>query len=262
MSACAAVAVGATAVGVMALVGEPGGGTAGALRSARGQAPQQTGTPYTAQSEDRVPATTLSPEGAGSPGSASRPPAAPAPRSGPPSSRPAPSGRPSPPKPKPPSARPTPEPPEPEPTRRPRPPKPAPPERDEPPSARSGGLEDAVVRLTNEAREDAGCAPLRVDERLARAARAHSADMAEHDYFSHTSKDGRSPWDRIRAEGYDQPGAENIARGYGGPQAVMKGWLKSPGHRANILNCKLKAIGVGVQEGAGGPWWTQDFGWR
>jgi uncharacterized protein YkwD len=38
--------------------------------------------------------------------------------------------------------------------------------------------------------------------------------------------------------------------------------MKSPGHRANILNCSLKAVGIGVEYGSGGPWWTQDFGYR
>ncbi len=57
-----------------------------------------------------------------------------------------------------------------------------------------------VVRLVNVARADAGCTALRLDARLARAARLHSEDMARQDYFSHTSLDGRTPWDRMRTQ--------------------------------------------------------------
>ena len=121
--------------------------------------------------------------------------------------------------------------------------------------------ESAVIRLTNKARATAGCAPLVFDARLRTAARRHSTDMAIHDYFSHTSRNGDTFADRIEAAGYPHPGAENIARGYETATEVMEGWMDSPGHRANILNCGLHAIGVGVHFGAGGPWWTQDFGW-
>ncbi|GAA3218179.1 CAP domain-containing protein [Actinocorallia longicatena] len=124
-------------------------------------------------------------------------------------------------------------------------------------------LELKVLELTNAERAKGGCPALRGDARLATAARLHSQDMAAQNYFSHDSKDGSSPWDRIKRQGYTDPGAENIAAGYPTPAAVMKGWMNSPGHRANIMNCKLKALGVGVQTARGGkgPWWTQDFGW-
>ncbi|GII86478.1 hypothetical protein Ssi03_44680 [Sphaerisporangium siamense] len=121
--------------------------------------------------------------------------------------------------------------------------------------------EDEVARLTNAARQEQGCGPLRIDEKLRQAARGHSDDMAAKGYFDHNSQDGRTPWDRIKAAGYtSNMYAENIARGQQTPEAVVKAWLNSPGHRANIMNCKLKAIGVGVHFGSGGPWWTQDFG--
>ncbi|HEY6737476.1 MAG TPA: CAP domain-containing protein [Actinopolymorphaceae bacterium] len=121
-------------------------------------------------------------------------------------------------------------------------------------------LENEVVRLTNAERAEAGCEPLRVEGRVRDAARAHSADMAENDYFSHTSQDGRSPWDRMKQAGYDDPAAENIAMGQPTPESVVEAWMDSDGHRANILNCDYEAIGVGVELGDGGPWWTQDFG--
>jgi len=89
--------------------------------------------------------------------------------------------------------------------------------------------------------------------------------MARFGYMSHTGHDGSSPAQRIRAAGYQITGtwAENIARGYRTPAAVMDGWLNSPGHRANIVNCSLRAIGVGaVRSAAGSVYWTQDFGSR
>jgi uncharacterized protein YkwD len=133
---------------------------------------------------------------------------------------------------------------------------------------RSGGLDPAaaeVVRLVNVARASAGCRALRVDVHLTAAARLHSEDMARHNYFSHTSLDGRSPWDRIRAQGYAYGSAENIAAGQRTPAAVMTAWMNSPGHRANILNCASAAIGVGIGRNSAstyGIYWTQDFGTR
>ena len=128
--------------------------------------------------------------------------------------------------------------------------------------AKNLSAEDLAVKLTNTQRAQHGCSALRIDSHLRTAARAHSKDMRVRHYFEHNSLDGRTPWDRIKAAGYSQPGAENIAMGYATAQAVVDGWMNSPGHRANILNCSLKAVGIGVEYGSGGPWWTQDFGFR
>lgn len=122
-------------------------------------------------------------------------------------------------------------------------------------------MESEVVRLTNIERRRAGCAPLRIDRRLVRSARAHSSEMALSDAFSHDSPGGGSPWDRMEAAGYHAGGAENIGRGYTSAEEAVRGWMANPGHRHNILNCALTATGVGVVEGLGGPWWTQDFGY-
>jgi uncharacterized protein YkwD len=122
--------------------------------------------------------------------------------------------------------------------------------------------EAKVVELTNAERAANGCPALAADDRLAAAARAHSADMAANNYFDHVSQDGRSFVDRVKAAGYPAPGAENIAAGQRTADAVVKGWMDSPGHRANILNCKLKALGVGMARGGSyGIYWTQNFGW-
>ncbi len=119
-----------------------------------------------------------------------------------------------------------------------------------------------VVALTNAERAKAGCAPLTVDSRLTAAAQAHSDDMATHNYFSHTSQDGRTPFQRMAAAGYQfSIAAENIAAGQRTPTDVMTGWMNSTGHRENILNCSLKQIGVGYGTGGNyGVYWTQDFG--
>jgi uncharacterized protein YkwD len=124
-------------------------------------------------------------------------------------------------------------------------------------------MEDEVTGLANTERAAAGCDTLRVDERLRTAARAHSQDMAEYDYFDHTGRDGSSPSDRAARAGYPGGVGENIAVGYRTPQDVMQGWMDSDGHRANLLNCDYTAIGVGLAYDADGrPYWTQDFGYR
>ena len=123
-------------------------------------------------------------------------------------------------------------------------------------------LESEVLDLVNRERKIAGLNPLDNDDRLTRAARGHSEDMAQQNYFSHTSLDGRSPGDRIKAEGYSGfTYGENIAAGYSTPVAVMNAWMNSPGHRANILNPSFCDIGVGHATGGSfRDYWTQNFG--
>lgn len=123
------------------------------------------------------------------------------------------------------------------------------------------GMENEVVRLVNAERRKKGCAALRVDLRLVQSARVHSAEMATTNHFEHSSPNGGTPWDRMGAAGYKDGGAENIARGYQTAEEAVQGWMASPGHRNNILNCQLVATGVGVNLGTGGPWWTEDFGY-
>ncbi|MGW7404892.1 sigma-70 family RNA polymerase sigma factor [Streptomyces sp. NPDC054833] len=118
-----------------------------------------------------------------------------------------------------------------------------------------------VVALVNKERANAGCGPLTENAQLEKAAQAHSDDMAARNFFDHTNPDGVDPGQRITAAGYRwSTYGENIAQGQQTPQSVMDSWMNSPGHRANILNCSFKEIGVGVHKGSGGPWWTQDFG--
>ena len=117
---------------------------------------------------------------------------------------------------------------------------------------------DRVVALVNQNRADAGCGPLQVESHLVAAAQEHSSDMAARDYFAHTTPEGATFDERIKTAGYPLPGAENIARGQKNAEQVMKDWMNSAGHKANILNCQLKVIGVGLD--TNGFYWTQDFG--
>jgi uncharacterized protein YkwD len=140
-------------------------------------------------------------------------------------------------------------------------PRPSPQQSAPPAPSGAAALEAEVVRLVNAERASAGCRALTVDARLTAAARAHSADMAARDYFDHTSPDGTEFGERIAEAGYRfSAAAENIAVGYPGPDAVMRGWMRSDGHRRNILNCALRHIGVGLAYDADDrPYWTQDF---
>lgn len=116
-----------------------------------------------------------------------------------------------------------------------------------------------VVELVNAERSKAGCSPVTVNAALTKAAQAHSEDMAAHRNMSHTGSDGSSPDDRITSAGYNwRTYGENVAYGYDTPEKVMAGWMSSPGHRENILNCEFKEIGVGLAQPD--SYWTQDFG--
>lgn len=119
-------------------------------------------------------------------------------------------------------------------------------------------FEQQVVTLVNEQRAANGLAPLTLNAALSNVARAKSQDMHDNNYFSHTSPTYGSPFDMMKAAGISyRTAGENIAMGYGTPQAVMNGWMNSPGHRANILNANYTQIGVGYV--ADGNYWTQEF---
>ncbi|WP_333778573.1 CAP domain-containing protein [Streptomyces sp. IBSBF 3136] len=127
--------------------------------------------------------------------------------------------------------------------------------------SRENAAEAEVLKLVNEERSKVGCSALAANSSLSTLAGTFSGDMAARDFFDHTDPDGASPWDRAAKAGITDLGGENIARGQADAAAVMAAWMNSPGHRANILNCDFKTLGVGVHFGAGGPWWTQDFGY-
>ncbi|WP_438489445.1 CAP domain-containing protein [Streptomyces sp. S186] len=115
-----------------------------------------------------------------------------------------------------------------------------------------------VVELVNKERSKAGCAPLTVNAKLAKAAQDHSKDMADHRNMSHTGSDGSDPGARIKGAGYNWNSyGENVAYGYATPESVLAGWMSSPGHKRNILDCSFKETGIGLAQP--GDYWTQDF---
>jgi uncharacterized protein YkwD len=95
------------------------------------------------------------------------------------------------------------------------------------------------------------------NDKLAKAAYDHSADMKTNDYFSHTNLSGLGPGQRITAAGYTwKTMGENIAMGYSSEQAVISAWLSSEGHCKNIMSGSFKEMGAGRQD----TYWTQVFG--
>ncbi|CAM4079147.1 CAP domain-containing protein [Kibdelosporangium persicum] len=128
-------------------------------------------------------------------------------------------------------------------------------------------IQDDVVRLTNAERQKAGCPPLTAVAQLNVAAQRHSEDMAAKNFMGHTGSDGSTMVTRVERAGYTgwRSLAENVAAGYQTAQAVVAGWMNSSGHRANILNCGLRDIGVGHATNPNstyGVYWTQNFGTR
>lgn len=121
-------------------------------------------------------------------------------------------------------------------------------------------LEQQMLAMVNEERAKEGLQPLKADTAMRRIARAHSLDMLRRGYFSHYSPDGKSLVDRARAAhiGYLIAG-ENLALA---PTLEMahRGLMKSPGHRANILQPRFGRVGIGVMDaGRYGVMVTQDF---
>ncbi|GAA3441834.1 CAP domain-containing protein [Planomonospora venezuelensis] len=122
--------------------------------------------------------------------------------------------------------------------------------------------ENEVVRLTNIERQKGGCGPLQHDPQLNKAAHDHSATQASRNQMTHQFPGGPDFVARIRAAGFTGGSAfaENVAAGYGTPASVVAGWMKSDGHRKNIMNCKYNLIGAGMVKSSGGtPYWTQVF---
>jgi uncharacterized protein YkwD len=113
-----------------------------------------------------------------------------------------------------------------------------------------------VLARVNAARSAAGRRPLAPDTRLARVAAARAAAMARSGRLSHAGweRDLRDAGCKSRSLG------ENVASGYRTAGAVMEGWMRSRGHRANILEPRFASLGVGCAvDGGGTLWWTQDF---
>lgn len=124
------------------------------------------------------------------------------------------------------------------------------------------GESRAIFHMTNAFRAYHGLSALQWSDAAAEAARLHSQDMADQNYFEHDSLDGRSPWDRMEAQGIVSysSAAENISAGRNGVDAY-DGWVNSGGHRSNMLG-DFMYLGVGSAYAVGSTYRyyaTQDF---
>ncbi len=107
-------------------------------------------------------------------------------------------------------------------------------------------IEESILRFTNLERAKYRLPPLETDPELMKSARQHATWMTANQRMVHTNR----------------PVAENIAMGQPSPQDVMRSWMNSPGHRANILNGGHRRIGVAAYRAASGTiFWCQQFRW-
>ncbi|MCY1350003.1 uncharacterized protein, YkwD family [compost metagenome] len=110
----------------------------------------------------------------------------------------------------------------------------------------------------------AAAAPLAWNATLATAAEAHARGMANHNYFDHKDRDGRTPSDRAELAGYSGgPIGENIAAGLDTPRKVVDGWLASAGHCANLMSPQFSELGAAYAvdpKSDAGIYWTALFG--
>jgi uncharacterized protein YkwD len=139
-------------------------------------------------------------------------------------------------------------------------------------------VRDAVLCLHNRERARHGLPRLRENPLLRRAAERHTDNMVSERFFDHTSPSGSTMVERIRRTGYTKRArswalGENIAWGSGSlatAAQIHRSWMKSPGHRANILQRSFREIGIGIETGLpvrlsaaqSGATYTTDFGFR
>jgi uncharacterized protein YkwD len=122
-------------------------------------------------------------------------------------------------------------------------------------------FEEGMLRLVNGYRTSGSICgpsthPLQAAPALRCAARLHSRDMNERDFYQHINPDGDGPYDRMEAVGYTLgPWGENIFKGPTTAEEAMDGFMESPGHCANIMSPEFSAVGIGVHDTS----WTQSF---
>jgi uncharacterized protein YkwD len=114
---------------------------------------------------------------------------------------------------------------------------------------RSSSAELTLLAAVNATRAAYGLQPLHLDSTLQRAARSHSTDMLRHNYFAHGNFAGRMVAFRVRG----RTAGENLAWGsgpYGRAGTIVREWLASPEHRANLLRPGYARIGIGLVRGS------------
>lgn len=143
---------------------------------------------------------------------------------------------------------------------------------EEKPLAQNDAWEEEVLILVNQERDKRGLEPLLPKKSLRLAARYHAIDMAQEGYFEHDTYDrkGNGNLKKVcgvfeRIEAFDKDGSsENIAVGQESPKEVVTTWMRSSGHRENILDASVRYLGVGYAYQVGdqyGHYWVQVFGW-
>ncbi|ORX76457.1 SCP-domain-containing protein [Basidiobolus meristosporus CBS 931.73] len=127
-----------------------------------------------------------------------------------------------------------------------------------PPQTGSGnGDVQKMLELVNRQRQLNGKTALKLDNRLVLSAQKHTDYQARVGQMTH-DEPGRPLSTRVSETGFKWRAlGENVAKGYGSIDAVMKGWMNSPGHRSNILSSQYTHFGSGYV--AKGNYWTQNF---
>ncbi|MFC4410582.1 S-layer homology domain-containing protein [Chungangia koreensis] len=125
----------------------------------------------------------------------------------------------------------------------------------------TASIADTSADLVNKERAKAGLSALTMDTELSRLATLKAEDMVKNDYFDHTSPTYGSPFEMAKQFDYSYRSfGENIAYGYSTPDAVVEGWMNSPGHKANILHKEYNRIGSGaVKDSNGRIYWVHMF---
>lgn len=109
---------------------------------------------------------------------------------------------------------------------------------------------EKVLNQTNIQRQNLGLPALKYNSVLSKSATNKANDMFVNNYWAHTSPSGTTPWDFFKSVDYRYSVAgENLARDFYDTESLIKGWMNSPTHKANIINSKYQEIGIGVVNG-------------
>lgn len=134
------------------------------------------------------------------------------------------------------------------------------------PTAPNNPDKELLLRLINNYRTS-GCTcgseyfqsvnPIVWNDTIELAAKIHSIDMNNNDFFDHTGSDGSNAGNRLDSVNYSwSTWGENIAKGYISEQQAVEGWVNSVGHCKNIMNGNFQEMGIATS----GDYWTQVFG--
>lgn len=121
---------------------------------------------------------------------------------------------------------------------------------------------ESMITRINQVRVENGAGPVGACPRLDQIAQDYAQVMADTGHYDHTGPGGESPWDRMRAGGYEYRSAgENIARGQSDAGRVQTAWEESVGHFRNMINPNLTHVGLGAAQSPSGRWvWVQKYG--